>query len=211
MKKFFTNIPLQKEGQLCRCHYQAQGSSHLAMEEKTSFPIIPAINGYASPDEEFRVIAVVQDNPDAKRNYGLLQEELRELCLRRGFSYPKNGVEAVNGPDDQKVTSNVATFQSLLDYTDDEDELFACVSFGTKPMSMALLTAMRYAYRLKRNTTVSCVVYGEVDRRNSKDPEQWICRIYDETALVQLDEITRVLANRGVRDPQAVIEKMLKG
>ena len=209
MKKFFTNIPLQKEGQLQRCQYKTRGNSTLAMEEKTSFPIIQAINGYVAPGEDFRVIAVVQDNEDAERNYDYLQTELQELCARKGLGYPESGIERVRGPEDQRVASNVATFQSLLEYVDDEDELFACVTFGTKPMSMALLMAVRYAYRLKKNTTVSCVVYGEVDLHGSKNPNDWDCYIYDETALVQLDEVTRMLADRGVKNPEAVISSIL--
>ena len=209
MKKFFTNVPLQKEGQLQRCLYETRGNSKLAMAEKTSFPIIQAINGYVEPDEDFRVIAVVRDNEDEERNYKYLQKELQELCDRKGLKFPESGVERVRGPEDQRVASNVATFQSLLEYVDDEDELFACVTFGTKPMSMALLMAVRYAYRLKKNTTVSCVVYGEVDRHDSKNPNDWDCYIYDETALVQLDEVTRMLADRGVKNPEAVISSIL--
>ena len=205
MKKFFTTIPLQKEGELKRFVYAAQGNSKLSMDEATSFPIIPAINGYVEPGERFRVAAVVQDNEDAKRNYGYLRQELRALCERKGLTYPDRDVEYVDGPVDQRVSSNVDTFQKLIDLVEDDDELFVCVTYGTKPMSMALLTAIRYAYRLKRNTTVSCVVYGEVDRSVG----DWKAKIYDETALVQLDEITRMLAERGVAHPKESIEAIL--
>lgn len=205
MKKFFTTVPLQKEEQLKRFVYAAQGNSRLSMDEATRFPIISAINGYVTPGEEFRVMAVIQDNEDARRNYGYLQEELQALCERKGFSYPDRGVERVVGPADQCVSSNVDMFQALIDLVEDDDELFACVTYGTKPMSMALLTAIRYAYRLKRNATVSCVVYGEVDRSGG----DWKARIYDETALVQLDEITRMLANRGVENPKESIRAIL--
>lgn len=205
MKKFFTTVPLQKEGQLKRFVYAAQGNSKLSMDEATSFPIIPVINGYVEPGEAFRVIAVVQDNDDAKRNYGSLKDELHALCERKGLSYPDKDVEYVDGPTDQRVSSNVDTFQKLIDKVDNDDDLFACVTYGTKPMSMALLTAIRYAYRLKQNATVSCVVYGEVDRSDG----DWKARIYDETAMVQLDEITRMLADRGVEDPEASLKAIL--
>ena len=204
MKKFFATVPLQKEEQLKHFVYAAQGNSRLSMDEATRFPIIPAINGYVTQGEPFRVIAVVQDNGDAERNYGYLCEELHALCERKGLLYPDRGVERVTGPADQCVSSNVDTFQALIDLVEDDDELFACVTYGTKPMSMALLTAVRYAYRLKRNTTVSCVVYGEVDRGGD-----WKAKIYDETALVQLDEITRMLAERGDAHPKESIRAIL--
>ena len=209
MKKFFTNVPLQKEGQLDRFVYAAKGNDRLSMQEPTSFPIIPAVNGYVKPGEEFRVIAVVQDNEDARRNCGYLEQELRALCERRGLCFPERGIEIVQGPGSQDVEDNVETFQSLIDLVDNEDELFACVTFGTKPMSMALLMAIRYAYRIQDNAIIGCVVYGEIDRSGGKDKRLWKATIYDETAMVQLDEITRVLADRSVKNPKEVIARIL--
>ncbi|MCR4771633.1 MAG: hypothetical protein K5855_04915, partial [Oscillospiraceae bacterium] len=151
---------------------------------------------------------------DAKRNFGYLQQELRELCGRKGIPYPEEGVpewiKVIPGPQTQKVLDNVGTFQKLIDCTADDDELFACVTYGTKPMSMALLMAVRYSRRLKSNARVSCVVYGEVDRRDSKDTKDWLAWVYDETALVELDEITRLLAGRGVEKPEEVIRSIIE-
>ena len=97
------------------------------------------------------------------------------------------------------------TFQKLIDFVGDDDELFACITYGTKPMSMAVLMAVQYAYRLKSNTSISCIVYGQVDRSVSP-PKAFV---YDETALVQMGEIIRVLAERGVSDPKRVIDGIL--
>ena len=84
----------------------------------------------------------------------------------------------------------------------------SCITFGTKPLSMAVRMAVQYAYRVKRNTSISCIVYGQIDRP-SRDPSTWRAYVYDETALVRLDEIVRVLADRGVADPGAVISSVL--
>lgn len=69
--------------------------------------------------------------------------------------------------------------------------------------------AVQYAYRVKRNTSITCIVYGGVDRSQGRDPECWVGYVYDETALVQLDEIVRTLADRKVSDPRAVIRRIL--
>lgn len=210
MKKFFTNIPLQKENDLREFIYEPRGNERLRMEGATSFPIIPAISAYAVPGEEFRVIAVVQNNEDARRNLGILEKELETLCTSKGLVFPAKGVECIPGPNSQIVAENIETFQNLIDFTEDGDELFACITYGTKPMSMALLTVLRYAYRIKSNVSVSCIVYGEIDRSGGKDPKAWRAYLYDETALIQLDEVTRMLANHKVRNPEAVIARMLR-
>lgn len=209
MKKFFTNIPLQLPGQLTSGVYEAVDNQRLSMDAPTRFPILTAVNGYAEPGEEFRVIAITGDTETERHNLDLLREELNALCERRGIKCPK-GVETVSAAADQRVASHVSVFEKLITLTEDNDELFACLTYGTKPQSMALLTAIRYAYRLKKNTTVSCIVYGNVDReqRDGKRVETGR-QVYDETAMAQLDEITRMLAERGVEDPEKAIQQIL--
>lgn len=206
MKKFFTAAPLQVSGELDRYHYQAVGNARLEMEGKTCFPILTAIHGYVQPGEPFRVIAVVSDSEAGRANYQTLQDELKALCEKYGLCCA--GVDGVVIPSDESVEAHANTFQKLISYVEDEDELFACITFGTKPLSMAIRMAVQYAYRVKSNTTISCIVYGGIVRP-SRDRATWKAYVYDETALVRLDEIVRVLADRGVADPGAVIQRVL--
>lgn len=204
MKKFFTNIPLQGKEGLSACVYTPVGNDKLRMDGETHFPIIPTLRGYVCAGEEFRLIAVVADNDDCRRNLDALKEELRAACVATGAVCPR-GVETVTVSDDQRVAAHVSTFQQLIDFTDDDDELFACITFGTKPASIALMMAVQYAYRIKQNASISCVVYGQIDRSTTPN----VHYIYDMTALVQLDEIVRVLADRGVVNPKETIDRIL--
>ena len=204
MKKFFTSIPLQKQGKLGRYHYEAIGNEHLNMESTTCFPILAAVQGYVEPGEHFRLIAVMPDTEDGRRNLDVLKEELTVLCAGKGIVC-ENGVELVPAPVDERVSSHVNTFQRLIDLADDEDELFACITYGTKPQSMAVLMAIKYAYRVKENTSLGCIVYGQIDRSEGER-----AYIYDETALVQMDEIVRILADRRTKNPKAVIDSLLR-
>ena len=206
MKKFFTVIPLQVPGNLEQYHYEPVGNTRLEMEDKTSFPILTAIHGYVQPGEPFQVIAVVADSEVGRANCQALRQELEALCGKYGLTCA--GVVAVTIPSDESVSAHAATFQKLIPYAEDEDELFACITFGTKPLSMAVRMAVQYAYRVKRNTSISCIVYGQIDRP-SREPSTWRAYVYDETALVRLDEIVRVLADRGVADPGTVIQRIL--
>lgn len=204
MKKFFTAVPLQQRSEgLARLSYQAVGSSALQMEEPTSFPILTAVNGYARPGEDFRLIAVTAGSDAARRNQRELSVQLEELCGRRGLTCP-GGVETVLAEGSQAVADHAATFLKLLDYVDDDDELFVCMTFGTKPLSQAIMLAVQYAHRVKRNASISCVVYGEMD--HSQSPRG---RVYDMTALIQLDEIVHLLAQRGVADPRGALDAIL--
>ncbi|MBQ7582705.1 MAG: hypothetical protein IJU25_07800 [Lachnospiraceae bacterium] len=208
MKKFFTNVPLQVKGNLQRYTYEAVDNQKLNMAEPTSFPILTAVNGYVEVGEEFRIIAVVPESEDGRRNLEALRKEITELCDRKGILCPR-GVETMPAPADERVANQVSAFQNLIGFVDDDDELFACITYGTKPLSKALLMAVQYAYRLKKNTSISGIVYGQVDRSAGSDSQDWRAYVYDETALLQVDELVRVLAERGVADPKSTISRIL--
>ena len=202
MKKFFTVVSLQKKD-LELINYQAVGNSRLHMEEPVSFPILTVVNGYVQPGEDFRLIAILPDNQYAIRNHKVLLDQFQELCGRKGFTCSK-GVETLEITDDQTVATHVETFRKLIDYVDDGDELFCCMTFGTKPLSQAEMLALQYAYRVKKNASLSCIVYGGIDysRKNAGF-------VYDVTALTQMDEIVHMLAEHGVSDPKAALDAML--
>lgn len=206
MKKFFTAIPLQVAGQLSKYRYEPVGNTRLDMEDGVSFPILTAVHGYVQPGERFQVIAAVADTPVGRANCQALRQELAELCAKYDLIPPE--VAEVPVPADESVAAHSATFEKLISYAGDGDELFACITFGTKPLSMAIRMAVQYAYRVKRDTTISCIVYGSVERPG-KERADWRAKVYDETALVRLDEIVRLLADRGVADPGAVIQRVL--
>ena len=207
MKKFITVIPLQVRGQLASYRYRAVGNRRLEMEEATSFPILTAVCGYLQPGEQAQVIALTAGTEDGERNLAQLREQLEDLCRRRGLTAPQI-VRIPLGAGDE-VAVHVETFQRLIDAVADDDELFACLTYGTKPLSQVVMMAVQYAYRVKRNASIACIVYGSVDRSQSRNPEDWTGAVYDETALVQLDEIVRLLAERGAANPRETIRQIL--
>lgn len=204
MKKFFSVMPLQRPEFLKKFEYLPTGNSALYMAEGTRFPILTVVNAYVARGEEFRFIVVMTENDFCRANCETLKEDLAELCAKKGVVCPR-GVEVVTVQEDESVTAHVATFQRLIDFAEDDDEIFACMTFGTKPLSTALIMAVQYAYRIKKNASISCVVYGQITR--SEQGEK--AHIYDMTALIQLDEIVRVLAEQGVADPKRVIDGIL--
>ena len=197
MKKFFTAAPLQVSGELDRYHYQAVGNARLEMEGKTCFPILTAIHGYVKPGEPFRVIAVVSDSEAGRANYQTLQDELKALCEKYGLCCA--GVDGVVIPSDESVEAHANTFQKLISYMEDEDELFACITYGDKPISMMVRMAVQYAYRVMRNTTIDCIVYGQ------RDWNADTAAVYDETGLVRLDEIVRLMADQKIVNPKGIL------
>lgn len=205
MKKFFTRIPLQVKGKLGKYLYQSKGNSRLQLNKEISFPILTAINGYCEENEEIEVYAIINNTEAELYNYEILCNELGEIIKEKNLIC-KLGIQKIEADSEQDVMAQTNLFQRLIDVVDDNDELFACMTFGTKPQTTVMQMAIQYAYRIKKNTSISCLLYGEIVRPEN---ESWHGNVYDMTALVQLDEIVRILAEQKVKNPKEVISTIL--
>lgn len=205
MKTFFTIIPLQGKYDLECCCYQAVDNQDLQMDTATCFPIMTALHAYAKPGEELRIVAVLSNVENCETNLKKFREEVADMSRKIGFTYPR-GIEVVAAPADAGVRSHIETFQRLIEVVEDNDKLYACMTFGTKPLSQILIMAIQYAYRLLDNASISCLVYGRIDRDGSVFKGAYV---NDMTALIQMDEITRLLAEHKVKNPRTVIEKII--
>lgn len=213
MKKFLMVTPQQPDFQLHLEKYVVQGNALLEYGE-THFPVVPLINGYVDEGEEVQLITVTYDYKHCRTNFETLKTEIAALEEKRGIKCP---IESLEVPFDDSVGALIQTFQLLIDRIDDGDILHACITFGSKPMPLVLVMAMQYAYRLRKNVSIECVVYGQIDRANvdcdaprEEQIKQEVPRIYDVTALVTLDELVRVLRDSKVEEPGWIISRFLE-
>ena len=200
MKTFVAFAPQQPEGRLNQSVYEPQGNMRLTYGP-TRFPIIPVINGYAEPGDEIHMILVVSDHPNCRYNKQLFCEEFEALCASKNLRCA--GIDEVVVPYDDAVSTHIATFQALIDRIADGDDLHACITYGSKPSPMVELMALRYARRMMKNTFISCIVYGQFDHVSKTS------KLYDETALAQLDDIMQSLADMGDPNPRQTLDAII--
>lgn len=200
MKTFISFAPQQPKGRLNASVYEPQGNQCLAYGP-TRFPIIPVINGYAATGEEIRMIMVVPEYENCQYNFELFRQEFEGLCREKELRC--EGIDVVEVPYDDAVATHLQTFRKLIDRIRDGDDLHACITYGTKPSPMVELMALRYARQIKKNTFISCIVYGQFDHNSNTS------KIYDETALAQLDDIMQTLAVMGDSDPRKTLDQII--
>jgi hypothetical protein len=134
-KTFIATIPFQgkdKDGNdmLKPVTYAPAGNSRLTYGA-TRFPIIPLINGYAERDDRVRVIAILTDGENFKYNFETyFVPEVTELASNNGYEF--DGIEVVKTPDREDIDTQLALFTDIITKTGDDEELFACITFGTK-------------------------------------------------------------------------------
>lgn len=201
MKKFIATSPFQPKGKLGKGIYNAVDNEKLNFGRETSFPIIPIINGYAEQGDEIEVIVNIADYKNAKYNFELLKDEIREICDEKNISYKLTQIET---PYNDLLDTQLELFSKLVDATSDGDTLYCCISYGSKPVPMIQTMALHYALRARKNVSVECVAYGAMDHNNHK------MNIYDITSLLYLDELLNTMAEQKIADPIDKIRDLLK-
>lgn len=186
MKKFVMITPHK----LINQRYKIAAGEKLYTDRKVSFPLMAVINAYAEPNEEIRVITVTPDTDSARINEQQLRDELASLQEEKRFIC--SGVEAIPIAYAGDADIQLELFRKLLPVFEEGDTLYACLSYGNKPMTIIELMAIEYAYRVMEDVTIGCLVYGELDRNIY--PARM--RVHDITSLIRLDEIVRLLAGR---------------
>ncbi len=201
MKKFISTSPYQPKGRLEKGLYKAADNQLLAYDTPTSFPILAAINAYANQGENIEIITIVPCYENAIYNYELLKEEVAALAQKKGFTYT---LKEVNVPYDNEIGTELELFEKLMDCTADNDTLYACITYGSKPFPLVQMMALNYAYRIRKNVSIGCIVYGAKDHNNGN------MFIYDITSLLYIDEAVRLMAEQKVKNPTDIIKSLLK-
>lgn len=204
MKKFFTCVPLQPAEKFSAYKYSPADNDKLSLDKETHFPIINVINGYAEGGDEIQVIAIVTDNEDCKKNYEILVSEVDDICKEKNITC--NGMEKIVIPADEAVRTELENFQKITDYVCDEDALHMCMTYGTKTLSMILMMAIQYAYRVMDNTSIDSIVYGQINREDRTHED---AKIYDMTSLVKVNELINILAPRKIKNAREIIQASL--
>lgn len=212
MKKFITTSPLQER--LSCVQYKAVDNAALAYDKETCFPVIPLMNAYTKEGEEVELIVLCHKGHEdghgaykdpSGKNFETLGEEVRGLMEEKHF---RCTIQKIEMEYNECIHEHLNNFVHLIEQIKDEDELYTCISYGTKAVPIIEMMALNYAYRAKFNTHIGCIVYGAtVFDKESKITD---AKIYDMTSLFYLDEIVRKVADMKLENPLEAIQQILE-
>lgn len=201
MKKFISISPFQNPENMEKgVVYEPDNNPDLEYVE-TSFPIIPVLNAYAQPEEKIEVITVISDYEYARKNYELLKKEIATVSDKNGFECT---LKEICIPYSDDIDTQLEMFGKLIEMTADEDMIYADITFGSKVMTQVLNMSIIYGYRVNKNVSLGCIVYGKLDHVTNSG------KLYDETSLNYMDEIVRIMAENKVKNPVDKIKNLLK-
>lgn len=202
-KTFITVIPFQGNNGLKATVYKSDGNSKLEYGE-TRFPIIPAINGYTEKGDKIRVIAILIDGDNYKHNFETyFVPEIESLVKAKELSF--DGIEIIRKPEKEDIETQLTLFRNIIDKIEDDEEIFACLTYGRKIEPIVETMALNYAYKIKKNVSIGCVVYGLFMHTESGSDNY----IYDVTSLFFTSTIIDKIAEMNVKEPEKAIRAML--
>ncbi len=205
MKKFITSCPMQRnkaDGSvqgLELINYDIDGNSLLEKRE-THFPIIPVIYAYAKSGEKIQVIILKSTYETTDYNYVLFVDEIRKAEKDLKIEVEIKDIITEYKED---LDTQLKLFSDVIECFNDEDELYVCITYGTKPTPIVQMMAVNYAYRILQNVKIECIVYGQANH------VKHIGTIFDVTALFFMDEVVNNLSRMNIENPTDVIKRIL--
>lgn len=201
MKKFVTYNPLQSGSNLKESVYSALGNDCLQMDYPVHFPVITMINGYVDKGEEIEVLLIGnRENDKYQSNLSVLREDLEKVKQKKPFEYK---LTAVDISEEELAIEHLKTYTRLLSHIHEGDDLYVCVTFGSKPTPIVEMMALTTAYRIKKNVSIGCIAYGRMIHETKTS------FVYDITPLFHMSQIVNELAEKRMENPEEIISNLL--
>ncbi len=201
MKRIFiTTISLQSKKGLEKVIYEPVGFEFSKEERRTSFPIIPVLAENMERKEEIEIIAIRIKNADTADNYKEFVKEVSELGLE------EDCIHVLEVPEKQDIRTQVQLLIHLIDLVPNHSTINACVTFGTKPISIIITYALNFITKLLSDVDVDGIYYGEIVRENNVVKGY---KIYNLIGLLLLGNIIEQIDALEFDNPKESLKRLL--
>ena len=201
MKKFVASVPFQPN--LVPVVYTPTDStSPLVYDQPHDFPILNAVNAYAAEGESIEMIILLPVCPEGNncmKNMPLIRSQIQTLTEAKHLDCTIN---VLTYDDSEEIEVMLRLYGDLLSHLNDNDEVYFCVTYGTKPVPLVQMMALRYAFHARSNLFVGAIVYGKL-HGSVRNPEGG--DLFDVTSLFYMEELSESFWRMGISDPE---EKM---
>ena len=186
MRKVFLSIMLL--GQLKHTDYVSEDME--VAGKHYEFPVTYLLANNAGSGEKVTVITAVEhaDGPvhTAEDNYELFKQEATQALQANQAT--AEFIEIPTTKDFDSMTFS-AFFQNVADLLQDGDELYADITFGQKPYSIALFVALAYAVRAARGAELMQLIYSQRYTGSDIPNDKNVSCLYELTNLFYLNEV----------------------
>lgn len=202
MKRYITVIPIQDPVFLTKGIYEPIGDAPLIQKtRKVRFPILIPMENSAVQGDNIHITVILMDHDRVRTNYESFKQDLEKLKAEIGFSFE---ITEIHTPYAEDTETHLQLFKDLIDTFSDGEEIYACITYGTKPVPMILMMALTYAYKFCKDCMIESIVYGQKHFITKK------LQIFDVSSLFYMNSAVNDLADIHVANPLAFIKGMLE-
>lgn len=205
MKRFVTIIPLQNPKNLHDVSYESFGGEKMLTSQlKTRFPILIPIDTLVEKGEEIAVTAICIGRKFVKGNYEHFKAVLSELAESKGFLLPEENITVIEMADSEDEATHMKLFKDMSYHLTarSNEEIYADMTYGTKPMPMIIMMALTYAHKFGCDSSVEAVIYASYDEHSNINRS----KVYDVTSLFYMNSAVNNMANLKISDPMKLME-----
>ncbi len=158
------------------------------------FPISFILDQNISSEDEVLIITGKDSSPEQEKNYKYLKAEMEEILAAHNISndkYAFHVVDELSRNEEDRDMMDVLSFTSFMkevaDYIQDDDEIYADMTYGLKSYTLAMFVAFNYVVRACNNVQVKQMIYTQFYSGGKGNPG--VADIIDITSLFRINNI----------------------
>ena len=149
-----------------------------------NFPMSYLIADNVKDGDKVAVITAVTQTENPKENYELYKQEVFNIVKDKQIDI--EFIEIKQETEFDSLTFN-HFFKEVANLIQDDDILFADITFGMKCYSISMFIAMAYAVKAGKNVYMDTIIYAQKFSGNKEDGIT--SKIYDLTGLFSLNTL----------------------
>jgi hypothetical protein len=207
MKKVFVTAVAQ-QFKFTPALYQTD-NAELKSNREEHYPIFNALENTIEPDDDIEFIIIKLPCEKLDENFMVLKERVAEFEAAHKTTITLTTIE--RGLEETE-NEHIILFNALTDALPKNCDIYADITYGTKPTPMIVFAALRFVSAVRPNTDVRLIVYGQIEKwkkDETGDNVPYIAHIYDITRLLRIISITENLTQLGGSDVEGAVKMLL--
>ncbi|MCL2485345.1 MAG: hypothetical protein FWF00_01155 [Endomicrobia bacterium] len=198
-KIIFMNLPTTQKPEKLR--YNALGNKALEYEEEVMFAINVFLAKNMKKEDSIKVVMLKEKQKDDKHYEKDFIEELDKVNKNIGASIQYVLLDKYS---EETRKANEEFLGNMFAEIEDGVEVYADISFGTKPLPFLVFNALTFAEKYC-NAKICNVIYGKKDWNDSKHHA-----IYDLTYLYYLNSLSNTITCKNSQEAKEMFNKILQ-
>ena len=158
------------------------------------FPISFILDQNITSEDEILIITGKDNSPEQEENFKYLKAEMEEILVAHNISKDKYAfyeVAELSRNEEDRDMMDVLSFTSFMkdvaDHIQDDDEIYADMTYGLKSYTLAMFVAFNYVVRACNDVHIKQMIYAQFYSGGKDKPG--VVDIIDITSLFRINNI----------------------